>query len=442
MKKTYSAYFGPQTQQSLKNFPFPLPTVDKDFICAIVEIKQAAARANKETGVLPVEIARAIETTCKEILHGVFDDQFVTPSIQGGAGTSINMNVNEVIAARATEILHAEKKELVVHPNDHVNCSQSTNDVNPSALRITCLRLMQTLETEVDALVKAFSQKSKQYHGVKKLGRTHLQDAVPITVGEELGAYADIIFRDLERIVACQPYLLQLNLGGTAVGNKVNVSPSYMTHVYKHLKKITHLNLEPATNLMSLTSSATDFCALSSAVTLLFADLSKIATDLRILSSGPQGGIAEYSLASLQPGSSIMPGKVNPVAAESINQTFYFIAGKNQTILQASEASCLQLAVMFPVIAESLISSLKLAISVIRVFRKKCIEQLEVRFDRCTELLEHSSAYATVLTPKLGYDVVSQVVKASIAEKKTIGELVVQKGLLTPQEFSELTRAG
>jgi len=431
-------YFSTQTQHALTNFPFPVPHVALKFIYAIAEIKHAAAFANAQAGGLTPHIAEAIQESCCEIVDGKFDDQFVTPTIQGGAGTSINMNVNEVIASRATELLQTQGISLQVHANDHVNLSQSTNDVNPSALRITCLRFMQELQTEVDMLVNAFQQKGETYKNTKKLGRTHLQDAVPITIGQEFAAYADVIYRDLERVMNCSPYLLQLNLGGTAVGDSINASPAYREHVYAQLREITGLPVEAVTNMMSLTSSTADFCAVSAALTILFMDLSKIATDLRILSSGPHGGIGEITLANLQPGSSIMPGKVNPVAAESVNQAFYFIAGKNQSILQASEAASLELAVMFPVVAEGLIASLTLSISVISIFRQKCVDLLTVNVERCSQLLERSSAYATLLTPTLGYDLVSEVVKESVATGVSIHSLVLKKHLLSEKEFEKI----
>ncbi len=428
---------GSQTQQALTNFPFPLPRVAVEFIYAIAEVKQAAAFANAQAGKLEEDIAQAIQESCKEVLAGKFDDQFVTPSIQGGAGTSINMNVNEVIAEHATELLSSNGKAIQVHPNDHVNLSQSTNDVNPSALRIACLRFVQELQTEVIQLIKSFRQKSEMYKEVKKLGRTHIQDAVPITVGDEFSSYADVVERDLKRIMDCIPYLTQLNLGGTAVGNQINASSEYIKHVYEKLREVSGLPIEAATNKMALTSSTADFCALSASLTILFMDLSKIATDLRILSSGPRGGIGEITLANLQPGSSIMPGKVNPVAAESINQSFYFISGKNLSILQASEGASLELAVMFPAVAESILSSLKLSISVIRVFRLKCIDVLVVNTDRCLELLEHSTAYATALTPMLGYDVVSEAVKEAVKTKMSLRTVVLNKHLLTEEEFDQ-----
>lgn len=433
-------YYGPQTKQALKNFPFPNHKVHLELIYAIVEIKKAAARANTKAGILDKQKAGAIAKACSEILKGKFDDQFVTISLQGGAGTSINMNVNEVIASRASEILHNKGQKTVVHPNDHVNMSQSTNDVNPSALKITCLRLTDELETSLDYLISTFEQKTKEFKQVYKLGRTHLQDAVPTTLGEEFAAYASIIKRDKKRIQEAEKFLYGLGLGGTAIGNRINAPAEYIENVYKELKRITRLPLRQADNLMSQTGFQSDFCHLSSVVTILCLDLSKIATDLRILASGPKGGLAEITLGELQPGSSIMPGKVNPVIPESINQVYYFVLGKNQTIHQGARDSSLELALMFPIVADSIITSLKVVESAVRNFAERCISKVIANEKRCKELLERSTAYATLLTPRLGYDTVSTIVKEAVEENKTIREITLGRKLLTKKGFDEIVQ--
>lgn len=431
-------YFGPQTERAQQNFPFSLSPVALELICAIAEIKKAAALSNKDTDSLSPNIADTISKVCDEILEKKHDTQFVTCSLQGGAGTSINMNVNEVIAARATELLAKEHKTVVVHPNDHVNLHQSTNDVNPSALRMLCIRMGQSLVESADALVHMFEAKAKKYKKIKKLGRTHMQDAVPTTVGEEFFAYAAIIERDYKRILSALEYMYELNLGGTAIGNKVNSSEEYIETLYKYLRVITKLDLKPAKNMMALTSSATDFCMLSSAIHLLSVDLSKIASDIRFLSSGPRGGIGEIHLPELQAGSSIMPGKVNPVIPETINQIYYFISGKHLSITQAASASHLELAIMFPVLADAIICELKIATEGMALFKDKCIETLEVDEKRCEELLEKSSAYATLFTKRLGYDTVSSLVKESIVTGKTFHQTIIEKHLLTEEEFESI----
>lgn len=425
---------------AMENFPFPYRKVDLDLIKAIAEIKMAAARANLFEGSLELSIAKAIEQACQEIIEGQLDEQFPTVALQGGAGTSINMNVNEVGASRATEILKAKKIEAKVHPNDHVNKSQSTNDVNPSALKIVCLRLVTNIENSLDGLIKTFDRKAEEFAEVKKLARTHIQDAVPTTLGAEMEAYSVILQRDKKRLKDLYEFLSDLNLGGTAIGNKINASEVYIKQVYKELTYITGLKLEPADNFMSLTSSQSDFCHVSGLVTILAGDLSKIAKDLRFMASGPNGGIGEITLENLQPGSSIMPGKVNPVIPEAVDQVFYFIAGKNATIQKASEDAHLELGIMFPILADSLINILKLIDSAIQVFDSKCISTLKVNPEKCLQHLETSTAYATLLTPVLGYDKVSKIVKKSVNQNKSIREIVLEEGLLSESEFEQAVK--
>lgn len=431
-------YYGPQTRQALQNFPFPLPTVSLHFIYAIAEVKKAAALANMRAGSLDEKRCGAIMQACDEILNETYDDQFVTPTVQGGAGTSINMNVNEVIAARATEILHETGSTETVHANDHVNMSQSTNDVNPTALRICLIRLTTQLTKELAQLAKTFGIKSKEFADVHKLGRTHIQDAIPTTLGAEFAAYQAVIERDIQRLQEVMPYLHDLNMGGTAIGNAMNASVEYRTYVYEELQKITNLPVKPLANMMAGTSSTADFCQLSSLVMLVAVNLSKIAQDIRFMASGPKGGIGEITLEALQPGSSIMPGKVNPVMPESINQVSYFISGKNVTVHQATEAAHLELAVMFPVIAESLISSIELLTAGVHAFREKCIATLKANKEACERHLEQSMAYGTLFAPKLGYDAVSTAVKEAVAEGKTLREVIVGKGLLSEEEFNTI----
>lgn len=433
-------YIGPQTQQALHNFPFPLPPVAIELIYAITEIKKAAAQANYKAKHIEKEYCDTIQQACDEITNGTFDHEFMVSGVQGGAGTSINMNVNEVIAMRAQDIAQEKGLTINIHPNDHVNYSQSTNDVNPSGLRIVCIRLITQLLEELDAFICAFEQTTQKYNHVQKLGRTHIQDAIPTTIGEEFGSYIAILKRNKKRIEEARLYLYELNLGGTAIGNQTNASKEYRDAVYVSLKEITGLPLKPTDNMMALTSSTTDFCHLSATITMLALDISKIATDLRILSSGPRGGFGEIQLAALQPGSSIMPGKVNPVALESMNQIYYFISGKNQTIHQAAEGACLELAIMFPVIADSLISSIKLLTSGMSVLQKHCISSLIVNEERCEELLEQSMAYATLLTPILGYDVMSNAVKKALKENKSIREIILSEQLLSEKEFENYTK--
>jgi len=430
-------YYGAQTEKAIKNFPFQVYRVHSEFIMALAIIKKAAAMANFEAGNFSRSIKEAITKACDEILAGKMEEQFPLPALQGGAGTSINMNVNEVIAGRATEILQQKGKKIVVHPNDHVNCSQSTNDANPSAIKISAIFLARDLQKTTQLLVNSLEQKAKQYKNISKLARTHLQDAVPTTLGAEFASYAAIIRWHQEKINRVITYMQELNLGGTAIGNSINASPKYIKAVYRHINKITEQKFHPAKNLMSQTSSQTDFLAISQAVTALCVDLSKIASDLRLLSSGPLGGIGEISLAELQSGSSIMPGKVNPVLPETVNQLYFVISGNNLTIEHAAAAAQLELGVMFPIIADRLLQSLKLTSEVIGQFVKVCINKIQANPKRCKELLEKSTAYATLLTPILGYDVVSTAVKEALVSGKTLREIIVGKKLLSDKEFNK-----
>ncbi len=420
--------YGPQTKASLENFPFDYHKVLKEFVYAMVMIKKAAAVANLKAGKLDKKLSDKIVASCDEILKGKYDDQFVVSAHHGGAGTSVNMNVNEVIGTLAD-----------AHPNDHVNSSQSTNDVNPSALKIASIKLTEKLLKSLDYLISVFNEKSKEYQDVRKLARTHIQDAVPTTLGAEFGSYRDILKRDKKRIEDALTYFYELNLGGTAIGNSINAPKEYIKNVYPELQKVTGINnLVPADNLMSQTSSDTDFCFLSTAVNILCLDISKMSIDFRFMASGPKGGIGEISFKELQPGSSIMPGKVNPVIAETMNQTYYLVSGKNLSIHQAAEASQLELGVMLPIIADSLITILKVVDTALKLFADRGIKNIVVNRERCLEHLEKSTAYSTLLTPRLGYDAVSKVVKESVKTGKTIREIILEKKLLKREEFNSI----
>lgn len=430
-------YFGAQTEKAIKNFPFTFRKTPREFIRAIAEIKKAAVRAHYAARELDKGRADAIAKACDEVIAGKFDDQFVLPAFQGGAGTSNHMNVNEVVAARATEIL---KKSLTVHPNDHVNMSHSTNDVMPSALKITAIRLAQQVLESCDLLIAAFKKKAKQCAHIQKLGRTHMQDAVPTTLGDEFAAYSQYIQRGKKRIASARGELLELNLGGSAIGNSINASAKYRAHLYRELRRVTKLKVYPAKNLMSQTSSDSDFVVISQALTALCVDLSKIAGDFRILSSGPKGGFGEVVLPELQPGSSIMPGKVNPVMPEALSQLYYLVSGNNLAIEHAAEGAQLELGVMLPIMTDRLVESLRLSAEMIKLFAEKCVAILIPNEARMKEHLEKSTAYATLLNPVIGYDAAAACVKEAIAAGKTLHEVVIEKKLLTPKEFDRMTR--
>lgn len=433
-------YYGEQTQKAIKNFPFDTHKWHSEFLMALLQIKKAAAMANFEAGNISRDVKNAIVRAADEVLEGKVNDQFPLPALMGGAGTSIHMNMNEVLANRATEILQKAGKKTVVHPNDHVNRSQSTNDVNPSAIKVAALPLLQHLSTVLKDLSAAFEQKAKQFKNVVKLARTHMQDAVPITLGQEFGSYAEVIVQHRLEIIRVQALAQVLNLGGTAVGNSVNASPKYIKSVYKHLNKVTKQNFKPGRNLIPLTNSHGYFVIILQAVTAMCVDVSKIASDLRLMSSGPRGGLGEITLLELQSGSSIMPGKNNPVMPETVNNMYYWVSGNNLSIEHAAGGAQLDLAVMIPTIADRLIESIKISTQVLNQFTKKCVVSIKANPKRCRELLEKSTAYATLLTPKLGYDAVSVAVKEAVSSGKTLREVVVGKKLLSSKEFEVLTK--
>lgn len=434
-------YYGSQTEKAIRNFPFDAPGFHCEFIMALAQIKKAAAVANFEAGNISRNVKNAIVRATDEVLEEKMDGQFPLPALMGGAGTSIHMNMNEVLANRATEILQKVGKKTIVHPNDHVNRSQSTNDVNPSAIKVAALPLLQNLEIVLENLAAAFEQKAKQYRGVIKLARTHLQDAVPITLGEEFAAYAGVIGQHRLEIIRVQALAEVLNLGGTAAGNSLNASPKYIRAVYKELNKITKQNFKPGKNLILLTNSHGYFVIISQAITALCLDCSKIASDLRLMSSGPRGGFGEITLAELQNGSSIMPGKNNPVMPETVNNMYYWVSGNNLSIEHAAHAAQLDLAVMIPTIADKLIQSIKIAAQVLDQFNKKCVASIKANPKRCRELLEKSTAYATLLTPKLGYETMSAVVKEAVKTNKTLREVIISQKLLSNKEFDAIVNS-
>jgi aspartate ammonia-lyase len=437
MPKTY---FGKETAAALKNFPFSGSRSPREFIAAMAEVKEAAARAHLAGRSLDRARAGAIIRAAHEVRSGKFDDQFPISALQGGAGTSLHMNMNEVVAARAAELLAKGKRKIDVHPIDHVNRGQSTNDVNPSALKIASIRLARRVLRSTDQTIAALNRKAREFRTVRKLGRTHLQDAVPTTLGDEFAAYAALFERNRRRLADVFPYLYELNLGGTAIGTSVNAPPAFRRALYRHLVRITKLPLVPARNLASQTSSGTDFYMLSSALVALTLDASKMASDLRLLASGPSGGLGEIRLKPLQKGSSIMPGKVNPVLLEAVNQLHCIVAGNDLAIREAAHLAQLELGTMGPVIADRLLQSLTATAEVLDRLAVVCLPGIRANRERCRELLERSTAYATLLVPRLGYDAVARLVQGVQEDGKTLRELTVQRGLLSAREFDRLVK--
>ena len=433
------AYYGIQTARALENFPISGINPHPLFVKATVLIKKAAAEANMTLGVLDPLLGKAIVWAADEVLAGRLQDQFVVDVFQAGAGTSHNMNVNEVLANRANELLGGKRGEYhPVHPNDHVNMAQSTNDVFPTAMRLAAIFLSQGLISTLESLKKSLDKKSQQFGRVIKSGRTHLQDAVPITLGQEFGAYVVTIDKATALIQGAVESLKELGIGGTAVGTGLNAHPAYRDEVVQRLSQYTSWNLRSNPSLIEAMQSMAPFVYLSNNLKLLALELIRIANDLRLLSSGPRTGLAEIRLPAVQPGSSIMPGKVNPVIAEVLNMVAFQVVGNDFTIALASQAGQLELNVMMPVIIHNLLSSMEILKNGVRAFQERCIEGIEANEDRCKAYMEKSLGLATVLNPYIGYERAAQVAKKAFATARSIRDIILEEGLLTPEELDKI----
>lgn len=430
------AYYGIQTLRAVENFPITGYPPHKELIRAFGYVKKAAALANKEVGVLNPRISDAIVMAAEEVIDGKLHDQFIVDSIQGGAGTSFNMNANEVIANRAIELLGGEKGQYsIVSPNTHVNMAQSTNDAFPTAIHIAVFNLSMGLIVVLEELKESLRRKESEFDGIIKMGRTHLQDAVPIRLGQEFGAYARVIERDITRIKQSVQHLGEVNMGATAVGTGLNAKPEYIKRVVEILNEITGLPLANAGNLIDATQNTDSYTEVSSSLKILAINLSKIANDLRLMASGPKTGINEINLPARQPGSSIMPGKVNPVMAEVINQIAFQVIGNDHTISLASEAGQLELNVMEPVLVFNLLQSLSILQNGIKVFTKYLIDGITVNTEHCKQLVEGSIGIVTAINPHVGYEVATQVAKEALETGKSVREICLENGLLTEEEL-------
>jgi aspartate ammonia-lyase len=419
------ALYGVQTTRALENFRVSRQRIHPLFITAYAEIKKAAAHANMRTSGLDEEIGNAIVRAAEEIIAGQHHDQFDLDVFQAGAGTSYNMNVNEVIANRALEILgHSRGDYARVDPNDKVNKSQSTNDTMPTAIRVTAVRLLRQLVEAVDTLAGTLDAKADEFGDVLKAGRTHLHDATPISLGDEFGAYAFNVRRAADRLRAAEDPLLDVPLGGTAVGNSVNTEPDYPPTVVELLGEITSLPLREAQDRIALTQSLGDFVALSGSVRGLAVELGKIANDLRLLNSGPHTGFDEIELPAVQPGSSIMPGKVNPAVAEMLNMVCFHLIGLDTAITMAAEAGQLEVNVMMPYVAYAVFESLDLATNAVRTFDEKCARVITAHPDKCREHLTRSVGLAALHNEELGFMGAAELAKKAVDTGKTVAELV------------------
>jgi len=433
------ALYGIQTLRAAENFPVsrlrPLPA----FVDAVIWIKRSAALTHRETGRLEARLADAIVQAADEVLAGKHRDQFIVDVYQAGAGTSHNMNCNEVLANRANQILGAPLGGYApVHPNDHVNMAQSTNDVIPTAMRLATLASLPAFLGSLDVLAETLLEKGRAFDHVLKSGRTHLQDATPIRLGQEFTAYGRTVARHREKISDAAEWLREMNIGGTAVGTGINAEPEYPGLMVEHLSEVSGLDLEPGEDRIQLMQSMGDIATFSGAVRAYVLDLNKIANDIRLLASGPRTGLAEIILPAVQPGSSIMPGKVNPSIAEMVNQVCYQALGFDTTVALASEAGQLELNVMMPVITHNVVFGLMIVGNASRLFAEKCIRGLEADEAQCAYWLERSPALVTALAPKIGYAEAAKLSKEALATGLTVKELVVKKGLLQGAELEEV----
>lgn len=431
-----AAYYGVQTLRAVENFPITGYRIHPSLITAMAIVKKAAALANIDTGYLAKDIGHEIAEAAQEIVDGKFHDQFIVDPIQGGAGTSINMNTNEVIANRALERMGHEKGEYAkISPNTHVNMAQSTNDAFPTGIHIATLMMLEKLLITMEELHSAFRKKAKEFDYVIKMGRTHLQDAVPIRLGQEFEAYSRVLERDIKRIKQSRQHLYEVNMGATAVGTGLNANPTYIEQVVKHLRTFSGFPLVGAEHLVDATQNTDAYTEVSAALKVCMMNMSKIANDLRIMASGPRVGLAEIQLPARQPGSSIMPGKVNPVMAEVINQVAFQVIGNDHTICLASEAGQLELNVMEPVLVFNLIQSISIMNNGFRVFREYCIEGITANEELLKQYVEKSVGIITAVNPHIGYEAASRIAREAIETGKSVRELCLEHGVLTEEEL-------
>ena len=435
------AYYGVQTQRAVDNFYITGNKMGEypEFVKAIAYVKLAAAQTNHELGLLDDNMTAAISQACQEIIDGQFHDQFPVDMIQGGAGTSVNMNANEVIANRALEIMGYEKGDYQhCYPNDHLNLSQSTNDVYPTTVRLTVIRMNQILVKHLAELNNSFRKKGEEFSDVIKMGRTQLQDAVPMTLGQEFGAFAANLDEEITLLNNISNLFLEINMGGTAIGTGINAPQGYALLCAEKLAKLTGEAFISAPNLVEATPDTGSYLIYSSALKRLAVKLSKICNDLRLLSSGPRTGINEINLPAMQPGSSIMPGKVNPVIPEVVNQVCFKVIGNDLTVTFAAEAGQLQLNVMEPVLCASIVESMIYLQRAMDTLRTKCIDGITANRDVCKNLVMNSIGIVTALNPYIGYKASTKIAQQAMETGKTVYELVLEQNILSKEKLDEI----
>ncbi len=435
------AYYGIQTLRAVENFDIcgvKLSAYPK-FIKALAMVKWAAAKANNELGIMASDKTDAILKACEEIIEGKYHEHFPVDMIQGGAGTSTNMNANEVIANRALEILGYQKGEYEhCHPNNHVNLSQSTNDAYPTGIKIALILMNEDLVIGLKSLVEGFRAKGEEFKDVIKMGRTQLQDAVPMTLGQEFEAWAVNLEEEVERLNQNAKLFLEVNMGATAIGTGINSEPDYSDKCVKHLRAITDLDIVLAGNLIEATPDTGSYVMYSSAVKRLAIKLSKICNDLRLLSSGPRCGFNEINLPKMQPGSSIMPGKVNPVIPEVVNQIAYKVIGNDLTVTFAAEAGQLELNVMEPVLVRAILESMEMLVNGMATLKERCITGITANVEHCKEMVLNSIGIVTAVNPTLGYEASSRIAKRALTENRSVYDLILEEGLLSKEKLDEI----
>ena len=435
------AYYGVQSMRAATNFQITHRPLHPVLIDSIVMVKKAAAITNEKSGKLDQQIAQAIIQACDEILNGNLRDQFIVDAIQGGAGTSANMNANEVIANRAIEILGGTKGDYsIVHPNDHVNMSQSTNDVIPTAGKITVLKLLPQTIKELEKLEKAMKEKEAEFDDILKMGRTQLQDAVPMRLGQSFGAFAHVLKRDIKRLKNVMDEMKVLNIGATAIGTAINVDPYYLANISYELSKVAGISLKQADDLIDATQNLDGFVSVSGVLKTCAVDISKISNDLRLMSSGPRTGLSEINLPAKQNGSSIMPGKINPVIPEVVSQVVYLIIGHDYTITMAAEAGQLELNAFEPVLFHHLFESIDTLKEAAATLTKHCITGITANKGQCEEYIEKSVGISTALCPYIGYAKSAEIAKKSLKTGISVKELVLEEGLLKEEELKEILK--
>lgn len=433
------AYYGIQTMRAVENFPITGYRIDEALIKAMAMVKKASAFANNKIGQLDKLVANAIMDAADEVLEGKMHDQFIVDPIQGGAGTSINMNTNEVLANRALEMIGEQKGNYkLISPNTHVNMAQSTNDAFPTAIHLSTLMTLEKLIIVMEELHLEFMKKANEFDDVIKMGRTHLQDAVPILLSQEFEAYARVLRRDIKRIRATRENLFEVNMGATAVGTGLNAEPEYIEKTVKFLAEITGFPIKGSVDLVDGTQNTDAYIEVSAALKICMLNMSKIANDLRMMTSGPRCGLGEINLPARQPGSSIMPGKVNPVMAEVLNQSAFQVVGNDLTISMASEAGQFELNVMEPVIVFNLLQSIKIMTNVFTVFREHCLSGITANKERMEAYVNNSVGVITAINPHVGYETAASIASEAIVTGRPVREIVLERGVLTAAELDTI----